>query len=156
MFFGGNGSRERRPESPDANLRQIVNTTTQPLSLTAGNRVVYVVDDEPCMLDLLSILLEDEGYAVRRFEDPEAALRAYTLATPRPDLLIADFQMNSMNGLSLIRACRDLQPDQKTILTSGMAYAADSVDAAEKPDRFLLKPCTGQEFTSMVHIVLGE
>jgi hypothetical protein len=32
----------------------------------------------------------------------------------------------------------------------------DFVDAAEKPDRFLLKPCASREFTNTVRVVLGD
>src|ERR1700682_5462248 len=81
--------------------------------------LIYVVDDEPMLLELASVILEPLGYEVKTFRDAESALKAFTSAKLRPALIITDFAMHAMNGLALIEACRKIQPRQKILLVSG-------------------------------------
>ena len=60
---------------------------------------VLVVDDERYIVDLLSDLLEDEGYRVERAYDGVAALEQ--ISRHPPDLVVADVMMPRLDGLSL-------------------------------------------------------
>lgn len=60
---------------------------------------VLVVDDERYIVDLLSDLLEDEGYRVLRAYDGLAALEQ--ISRHPPDLVVADVMMPRLDGLSL-------------------------------------------------------
>jgi len=60
---------------------------------------VLVVDDERYIVDLLSDLLEDEGYRVDRAYDGVAALEQ--ISRHQPDLVVADVMMPRLDGLSL-------------------------------------------------------
>lgn len=60
---------------------------------------VLVVDDERYIVDLLTELLEEEGYRVERAYDGEAALAI--AERNAPDLVLADVMMPKMDGLSL-------------------------------------------------------
>src|SRR5882724_9597621 len=42
--------------------------------------LIFVVDDEPMLLELAAVILEPLGYAVKTFRDPHSALAAYTAA----------------------------------------------------------------------------
>src|SRR5678815_4793114 len=88
-------------------------TSGEPKSL------VFAVDDEPMLLELVSMVLEPIGCRVRTFRDPGTALRAFSLSNPRPSLIVTDFAMHSMNGMDLIRECRRINPGQRIILVSG-------------------------------------
>ena len=66
-----------------------------------GEALIYVVDDEPMLLELASVILEPLGYPVETFRSPETALRAFELAEPKPALIITDYAMHAMNGLEL-------------------------------------------------------
>lgn len=57
------------------------------------------------MLDLLTILLEDAGYRVRRARDGAEALAE--LARERPSLLLADDRMPHLRGADLVARLRD-------------------------------------------------
>src|SRR4030095_15020239 len=81
--------------------------------------LIYVVDDEPMLLELATVVLEPLGYTIKTFRDPKAALKAFTAAEPRPALLITDYAMHLMNGMDLIAACRTVQPSQQILLISG-------------------------------------
>jgi CheY-like chemotaxis protein len=118
--------------------------------------LLYVVDDEPMLLELATVILTPLGYQVKTFRDPDAALHAFTAATDRPALIITDYAMHTMTGMDLISECKRLQPAQKIILVSGTVGEEVFRDAQAKPDRFLAKPYEIRELTELVRTVLAE
>jgi CheY-like chemotaxis protein len=118
--------------------------------------LIFVVDDEPMLLELNTVILEPLGYRVFTFLDPVAAVRAFLLSDPRPALVITDYAMHPMNGLELISACRRVNPTQKIIMVSGTIGETIFRDAAEKPDYFLPKPYQCQQLTDLVRALLAE
>ena len=129
-----------------------------PLSTNGGDSrpAVFVVDDEPMLLELNSLILAPLGFRIRTFRDPDTAVRAFSLASPRPVLIVTDYAMHTMNGLDLISACRRVHPGQKIILVSGTVDETIFRDSVEKPDRFLAKPYVGKQLLDLVHAVLAE
>ena len=65
---------------------------------------IALVDDDKNILASVTMLLEQEGYHVRTFSDPAAALTA--LAANPPDLAILDIKMPRMDGMELLRRLR--------------------------------------------------
>jgi CheY-like chemotaxis protein len=122
----------------------------------AGNSgpPIYVVDDEPMLLELASVILEPEGYQIQTFRDPELALQSFTKAKVRPALLITDYAMHSMNGMQLIEKFRQLEPNQKILLVSGTVGEEIFRDSAAMPDKFLAKPYQAVELTNLVKELL--
>jgi|HubBroStandDraft_5_1064220.scaffolds.fasta_scaffold311394_1 DNA-binding NtrC family response regulator len=122
---------------------------------THGKPVVFVVDDESMLLDLAEVILKPEGFEVRTFRDAETALAEYAAAKPPPCAVITDYAMGGMNGLELIRRCRTLHPDQRTIMVSGTVDEDIYVNAETKPDCFLSKPYNAEQFVSTVRTLTG-
>jgi CheY-like chemotaxis protein len=114
---------------------------------------VYVVDDEPLLLELAVIILKPIGCHVQTFRDPETALKQF--ANALPDLVITDYAMGRMNGMDLIRECRRLKPCQKTLLVSGTVDEQVFAGAVIKPDRFLTKPYQFRDFLNCVRDLLA-
>src|SRR5262245_14201121 len=85
----------------------------------SNKALIYVVDDEPMLLELARVILEPRGFTVKTFRDSNSAAQAYAAANPQPVLIITDYAMNTTTGLDLIQACRRLQPRQRFILVSG-------------------------------------
>ena len=121
-----------------------------------GAPLIFVVDDEPMLLELASVVLEPLGYAIKTFRDPKQALRAYTDADPRPALLITDYAMHLMTGMELITACRRLQPQQKILLISGTVDEKVYRHSPVKPDRFLAKPYQAKQLVEAVKSLIGS
>ena len=117
--------------------------------------LIFVVDDEPMLLSLTAILLEQAGYETRTFPDAILALRAFNSAEPRPALIVTDYAMHSMTGIDLIRECRRIVPQQKTILISGTIDESVYAHVTAKPNRFLAKPFGPPEFVGLVQSVLA-
>jgi DNA-binding NtrC family response regulator len=113
---------------------------------------VFVVDDEPMLLELAIAVLESVGCEVRTFRNPELALKAFINAPP--DVVITDYAMGAMNGMDLIRECRRLNPCQKVVLISGTVDGRVFENSPVKPDRFLAKPYQIEDFTDCVRTLL--
>jgi DNA-binding NtrC family response regulator len=127
---------------------------------SAGDRkagtLIYVVDDEPVLLELASVILEPLGYEVETFRDAQSALTAFASAKPRPTLIITDFSMHATSGLALIEACRKIQPRQKVLLVSGTVDERVYEDSAPKPNQFLAKPYNVKQLEEAVKTLLGD
>jgi DNA-binding response OmpR family regulator len=65
---------------------------------------ILVVDDDPIILEVLSIHLRSAGYDVRTANDGIAG--GYAVLRDRPDLIITDAEMPYMDGFELVAALR--------------------------------------------------
>ena len=117
--------------------------------------LIYLVDDQPLLLDLAEMSLLSGGYRLKKFLDPEAALESFLDARPKPALLITDYAMGKMNGLELVERCKAVKPDLKSILVSGTAGAEIMMDSDVKVDRFVGKPYQPTNLAETVRRVLG-
>ena len=122
----------------------------------AAQTLIFVVDDEPMLLELASVILQPLGYQVKTFRDPQSALEAYTSSKPFPSLLITDYAMHSMNGMDLIQACRKLAPAQRVLLISGTVDENIFRNSSVKPDRFLAKPYQAKQLVDLVEELLPD
>jgi CheY-like chemotaxis protein len=111
---------------------------------------IFVVDDEVLLLDLAEAVLTPLGCKVQKFSDPEEALKAFPQAAPA--VVITDYAMGRMNGMDLIRECRRLNPQQKTVLISGTVDGEVFANAAVKPDEFVTKP---YDISKLVTLIRG-
>ena len=104
--------------------------------------VIFVVDDEPMLLELASAILKPLGFEVETFRDPRAAVTAFAEAEPAPVLVITDYSMHQMNGLEMIGAFRKVNPKQKVLMVSGTVdeHIYRHANAKQKPNQFLAKP----------------
>ena len=117
--------------------------------------LIYLVDDQSVLLDLAEISLQAGGYVLKKFEDPELALKSFIKARSKPVLLITDYAMGKLNGLELIERCKEVKPDLKTIMISGTASAEILLDATVQVDRFLGKPYQPQNLAEIVRRILA-
>jgi len=111
---------------------------------------IFVVDDEPMLLEMAVMILEPLHFRVRTFRDPQTALAEFSAANPRPALIVTDYAMHSMSGMDLIRECRRIHPKQKIILLSGTVDENVYTKAEAKPDRFLAKPYQVSDFVTLI------
>ncbi len=118
--------------------------------------LIFVVDDEPMLLELASVILQPLGFALKTFRDPDSAIQNFAAANPPPALIITDYAMHNRNGLDLIHECRRLRPKQKIILVSGTVTADVYRDSPVKPDLFLAKPYHAKQLIDAVDSVLSR
>lgn len=134
----------------------VISSMSRPESNNVGSpRKIYVVDDEQMLLDLAKMILEPAGFQVCLFQDPEKALTEYKAAHSPPDVLVTDYAMGGMNGMDLIRKCKQLRPEQKTILLSGTVDEGIYAQSPIKPDHFLAKPYQINKLVDVIHELVG-
>src|SRR5919197_3467341 len=74
-------------------------STTSYLQQQNNKKSILLVDDEPDIIEILRVGLEDNGFKVDAFTDPELALSSFKAGTY--DLLLLDVRMPEMNGFEL-------------------------------------------------------
>jgi DNA-binding NtrC family response regulator len=131
-------------------------TKANPASAQHSKPLIYVVDDEPMLLELAEVILQPEGYQVKTFRDPELALETFKAAKARPAILITDYAMHSMNGMQLIEQFRRLEPAQKILLVSGTVGEDIFQNSTCKPDNFLAKPYQAVDLAKLVKALLKQ
>jgi len=112
--------------------------------------LLFVVDDEPLLLELARLILEPLGYEIVTFQDPEEALIAIKKAERKPDLIITDYSMRKLSGARLLHECRKLNPSQKILVVSGTVSQEVFTHLPDKPDKFLSKPYKTYELETLV------
>ncbi len=99
---------------------------------------VLVIDDDPTIRELLTALLEMEGYTVESADSGEAALAILIRPESAPDLVLADVQMPGTTGSQLARKLRRAcNPATLLLAMSGSQPLAQTISLF---DGFLLKP----------------
>ena len=104
---------------------------------------VLVVDDDAMSLELLTVLLEGEGYAVQSAESGESALALLRQSASAPDLVLADVQMPGTTGAQLARELRRVCGPATHLLAMSGSQPARAI--VSRFDGFLLKPFKMQE-----------
>ncbi|UCF66917.1 MAG: response regulator [Acidobacteriota bacterium] len=90
-----------------------------------GGRIL-VLDDEKLVLDTLRAVLDLDGtWSVSTFVDPARALVEVERA--HFDVVVSDFLMPSMDGLTFLARVRDLQPLASRILLTGYADKENAI-----------------------------
>jgi len=105
-----------------------------------GSKLIYVVDDEPLRLELVTHILEGEGFEAQTDGNPGVALIDDRLKARKPALILTDCQMQNMNGLERVSAVRSRTPDMKVALVGGTVNEAVDQGLDDQPDAFLPKP----------------
>jgi two-component system, OmpR family, response regulator ChvI len=113
---------------------------------------IALVDDDKNILASVSLLLEQEGYHVRAYADPAAALTAMT-ATP-PDLAILDIKMPRMDGLELLRRLRQNGDMPVIFLTSKDEEIDELMGLNAGADDYIRKPFSQRLLLERVKAVL--
>jgi len=78
---------------------------------------VLLVDDEAGIRKVLRISLEDGGYRVHTAQDAVRALEIFKKHSP--PVVMTDIKMPGMNGIDLLKALKELNPDVEVIMITG-------------------------------------
>ncbi len=140
--------RRVQPESPaaGANAPQVA----APLTF----RRILVLEDEADSLEVLSVLLRQQGAVVRAFDNAEQALAAAEHGSF--DLVISDLGMPGMNGLEFMRRLQRRPLPLKAIALTAYAGEAERAEALEAGyTRVETKPISPPQFLAVVLAEVG-
>jgi len=99
---------------------------------------VLVVDDDEMSRELLSVLLDGQGYAVETAESGQAALERLRSPAGLPEVILSDMQMPGVSGPELASRIRAAIDGRSVLLA--MSGSQPAQDAVSQFDGFLLKP----------------
>ena len=113
-----------------------------------------MVDDEPDVIFMLKIVLEENGFKVDSFTDPLVALENFRGEAGQYDMIILDIKMPNMNGYELYRQIKKIDDKAKVcFLTAGEMYYGVYTDIFNRLDRmyFIQKPIENKELIARLN-----
>lgn len=115
---------------------------------------VLLVDDEELVRKMIG-----EGLSAAGFDVISAALGAEAVAMvdggEAPDVLVSDFSMPGMDGLTVIREVRRLRPELPAILVTG--YLAEAADLQSNEDFSVMrKPVDGRALAERISALMAQ
>jgi CheY-like chemotaxis protein len=109
---------------------------------------VLVVDDDEMSRELLSLVLEAQGYAVESADSGDSALAHLRSSHSPPDLILSDMQMPGTTGSALATELRSVAGDSTVLLA--MSGSQPAQDAVSQFDGFLMKPFKVEQLAETV------
>jgi DNA-binding response OmpR family regulator len=116
-------------------------------------RVILVADDEPLIRNLVTLLMQREGYFVLSAADGHEGLELSRKYPGTIDLVITDMVMPRLNGSDLCAHLLEERPGIKMLVMSGADMSEIVSQNANLP--FLPKPFDGQILKARVQAILA-
>lgn len=114
---------------------------------------VLIVDDDPKLLKMLQRTLTYEGLTVFTATNGLEALPL--VHSQHPDMIIADWMMPKMDGLSFIQRLRDDENKTLILMLTARDAIENRVEGLESgADDYLVKPFAPAELVARVHAML--
>tara|TARA_B100000900_G_scaffold388333_1_gene380268 strand:+ start:55 stop:780 length:726 start_codon:yes stop_codon:yes gene_type:complete len=115
--------------------------------------MIWVVDDDPELRQMVGTYLIDQGYCVRCLCDVKQ-LEA-RLEFQRPDLVVLDLMLPGDDGLTALRRLRDAGDDLPVVMLTARGDGVDRIIGLEQgADDYLGKPFLPRELTARIEAVL--
>ncbi len=120
-----------------------------------ANELVAIIDDEPDILELVSIHLKRSSFRVKEFTEAESFYRF--LAKEQPDLVILDLMLPDVDGLEI---CKYLRGHERSslipiIMLTARVEETDKIIGLELgADDYVTKPFSPRELIARVRAVL--
>jgi len=124
---------------------------------------ILVVDDDPDIVEQLTMLIKSEGYEVAAAGGQEEAEQL--LMSVKPDLAIVDLMMEEMDsGFVLANEIKKLYPETPVIMltsvrsATGLSFASTSEDQRSwiKAERLMDKPVRPEQLKTEIRRLLNQ
>lgn len=116
---------------------------------------LLIVDDERIALKNLEHVLKKEGYETVATQSGGNAL---ALLDKQPfDIVLTDLKMEKIDGMQILRKCRELYPDTEVIMITGFATLESAVEAMKHGAfHYVAKPFRLDEVRKVVREALEK
>lgn len=117
------------------------------------NARVLVVEDDTAVRTLLAWHLRRQGCTVEEAEDGVEALSLIERSTP--DVVVTDMAMPRLDGLGLLKAIREKDPDLPVIILTGHGSLENAIQALREGGLFdyLMKPLSD---VTLLEVAVGR
>jgi PAS domain S-box-containing protein len=117
-----------------------------------SGELILVVDDEESVREITRASLEKFGYEVITATDGADALAVYSQNAERVALVLTDLTMPLLDGKTLIRTLRKIEPRLKVVAMSGLLSGSQTSDLKSlKVPHILQKPFSAEGLLSTVN-----
>ena len=142
----------------DATSKSSQSTVERPTApVQRGQETILLVEDEPAILNITSLMLERQGYTVLKADTPGTAIELAREYRGEIHLLMTDVIMPEMNGRDLSKSLFSIYHGLKLLFMSG--YTADVIahhGVLDEGVHFIQKPFSLPNMAAMVRKVLDE
>ncbi|MBI5556137.1 MAG: response regulator [Deltaproteobacteria bacterium] len=105
---------------------------------------ILIVDDEELVLNSLGLELQGEGYDVTLAANGEEGISF--LRSSYFNLLITDLMMEGVNGLEVLKAAKEIDPEIVVVILTGYGEVGSAIESLRLgASDYLLKPCDCSE-----------
>ena len=128
--------------------------TTEPLSRPDGTPIrILAVDDEPSLIELLSMAMRYEGWEVRTAGTGNAAVRE--AKDFQPDAVVLDMMLPDFDGLQVLRRMRDHDESVPVLFLTAKDAVEDRVAGLTAGgDDYVTKPFSLEEVVARVRALM--
>ncbi len=116
---------------------------------------VLIVEDEAPIRDMLTLVLEQQGYLVSSAEDYDSALR--NICEPYPDLILLDWMLPGGSGINLIKHLKrqEMTRSIPVVMLTARGEEEDKVKGLEVgADDYITKPFSPKEMLARLKAVI--
>ncbi len=111
---------------------------------------LLIVDDEKIALKNLEHILKNEGYEIMTTQSGQTALKL--LDEQFFDVVLSDLRMEKVDGMQILKRCKETHPDSEVIIITGCATLESAVEAMKLGAfHYITKPFKLDEVRRVVH-----
>lgn len=116
---------------------------------------ILIVDDSTFMRLLIKEILGKLGYTdVEEASDGSIAVEKYKQFSP--DLVMLDITMSNLDGIGVLKAIKQMNPDAKVVMCSAMGQEGIVMEAITLGALdFIVKPFKAERIARTIKAVLG-
>jgi DNA-binding NtrC family response regulator len=119
-------------------------------SASTGSPSVLIIDDEQGILDVIRILLTNNGFTTHTAYGGRAGIEQ--IHAIEPDIVISDIRMPDVGGVDVLSAARAAIPETPVILMTAQATLQSAMHAVnEGAFYYIQKPFRNDELLAIVH-----
>lgn len=116
---------------------------------------ILVVDDEPNIIEILEIVLLDDGMEVLKSRSGREALAI--LREKKVDVVISDIKMPDFSGVELLREAKPVSPETIFIMITAFASTETAIEALQYGAYdYITKPFKMEDLRGIVHRALEK
>ncbi len=126
-------------------------------TVPVGHETILLVEDEPAILEVTTMILEIQGYKVLTAGTPGEAIDLAKTYSGMIHLLLTDVVMPEMNGRELAKNLLSMYPDLKRLFMSG--YTANVIahhGVLDEGVHFIQKPFSSKELSEKIREALFD
>jgi DNA-binding NtrC family response regulator len=119
---------------------------------------LLVVDDEPDIVHVLKLGLQQNGFLVDGFTNSEEALQSLKSNAESYCLVLSDVRMPGLSGIQLAKRVKEINPNVKVVLMTAFEIRDNEfskVFPSTRVDGFVQKPIGIRELTNKILNITG-